>query len=66
MFKVQTFYKQQAISTLSPSYREASQKKGPRRHMRFSFREAYKIFRKENEDVIISFMTFYKLKPGNI
>ena len=34
--------------------------------MHFSFKEAYKIFRKENEDVIISFMTFYQLKPGNI
>ena len=64
--KIQDFYKRGDISILSPKYREASQKKGASRHMRFSIREAYKIFRRENPDVQIGHTSFWKLRPGNM
>ena len=34
--------------------------------MRFTFKEAYKIFRFENPEIKICFLSFYALRPGNI
>ena len=64
--RIHDFYKRPEITTVSPSYRSTSQKKGPSRHMRFSYMETFKLFRIENPDITISFMKFYTLRPKNI
>ena len=63
---IDKFYKRGDISTVDPSKKSASRKKGAMRYMRFSFREAYVIFKQENPKVKISLSRFYELRPENI
>ena len=64
--KIDRFYKRGDISIVDPGKKNASQKKGARRYMRFHFREAYMIFKFEHPRVKISLSRFYELRPEHI
>ena len=65
--KLEFFYLGDDISTLNNAKKNRQSRKfGPSRYMRFTFKEAYKIFRFENPEIKISFSSFYALRPGNI
>ena len=63
--KIIGFWERDDISRLEPSKR-VSKKKGPKRYMLFSLKEAYIMFKNEETDNQVCFSNFYKFKPKNV
>ena len=63
--KIQKFYKREDISREMPSKRFTT-KAGPAFLMQISVKSAYKIFRKENEDIKIRLTRFQTLRPERV